>query len=412
MDTAFGLFFQGYPSLLKKFRSQQRDVLETNLLPFFKTIAMRGEEAARLFYDDRKFSRRGVLPKPENKSFVATGSLQGVTLNPEMLHPAPVHAIDLAAIDRLEQIFVQQWHECQEQWQTRSSIILFNEVEKMLCISACQWLGIPLHEQEVNLRSGQFSVLIDADGAVGPRYFRGRTCRKKLEMWLAKLTADLRGGRLRISGGSVFQSVAFRKDAMGNVLDPFTVAAELLGLIKPIVAVARHVVFSAMALHENPNYSHKLKANPNMYSHFAHEVRRYYPFSPMLAAKVLDSFEYEGIKFDKGVVVMLDIYATNHHENAWDNPSVFYPERFENWDSSSAFNFISHSGNSTDFNHQYAGEQITTKLTTAALQFLNENMQYSVPEQDLTVDINRLPVVPQSRFKVKLTAEVKGLKAM
>jgi fatty-acid peroxygenase len=413
MDTAFGLFFQGYPSLLKKFRSQQRDVLETNLLPFFKAIAMRGEDAARLFYDDRKFTRRGILQKTQYNNFVATGSPQSEPVITEhKTHTAPAQVMSGESINRLEQIFVEQWQECIDQWQTRSSIVLFNEAEKLLCITACQWLGIPLHEQEINLRAGQLSVLLDADGAVGPRYFRGRTCRKKLEMWLTLLTADLRGGRLRVPDNSVFHSVAFRKDESGNVIDAYSVALELLSVLKPIVAVARHIVFSALALHENQHYTGKLKANAKMYEHFVHEVRRYYPFAPMLAAKVLTPFEYEGVKFDKGVVVMLDIYATNHHENAWKNPGAFYPERFENWTNSNAFNFMQQASHATTIGQSHAGEQITTRLTMAALQFLNEKMQYLVPDQNLSIDINRLPAVPQSRFKIKVHSEFKGLVAL
>lgn len=403
MDTAFGLFFQGYPSLIKKFRGQQRDVLETNLLPFMKAIAIRGEEAARLFYDEHKFVRRGDTPhKTTQDNFTGRATLQAAGIPKKNNTIITAQIPGEASLNRLEYIFKQQWQASQEQWQTRNGIILFNEAEKVLCVSACQWLGIPLHEQDENLRTSQLSILIDADGAVGPRYIRGRTCRKKLEMWLALLTEDLRGGRLNAPKDSIFQSMAFRKDTTGNIINARTIATELLNLIRPVVAVARHITFAALALYEHPHYTVRLKADASLYVHFAHEVRRYYPFSPIMAAKVRSPFEFDGIKFDKGVLVMLDIYATNHHENAWKNPGAFYPERFENWDNKKAFNFILQGSNAININHKCTGEWVTTRLTTTALQLLNENMQYTVPDQDLTVDISRLPVVPQSRFKIKM----------
>jgi len=409
MDTTFGLFFQGYPHLLQKFRSQQRDVVETNILPFIKAIAMRGEEAAKLFFDEHKFLRQGAA-RAEQSALAAAGIV-----------PADESAFvskDLAlqvmtpeSLNKLEAIFSERLNDCLDHWQTRNNITLFHEAEKILCIAACEWLGIPLHEQEVNLRTGQLSLLLEAEGAVGPRFFRGHTSRKRLEMWLALLTEDLRGGRLKVAGNTVFQSVAFRKGKNGVILDARAVGNELLNLIHPIVGVARHVVFAAMALKEHPEYNSKLKDNPALYDSFVHEVRRFYPCSPMMAATVRNEFEYNGIKFNKGVLVMLDVYATNHDENAWKNPEAFYPERFDAPNDHN-FSINTQTASDTGIDHARASEAIAIRLTKSALRFLNEQVQYSVPDQDLSIDMSRIPALPQSRFKLKIENKAAGLVAM
>ena len=408
MDTTFGLFFRGYPHLLQKFRSQQRDVVETNILPFIKAIAMRGEKAAKLFFDEHKFLRQGAA-KAEQSTFSTAGILpadESAFVSKELA----LQVMTPESLNRLEAIFSERLNDCLDHWQTRNNITLFHEAEKVLCIAACEWFGIPLHEQEINLRTGQLSLLVEAEGSVGPRFFRGRTSRKRLEMWLSLLTEDLRGGRLKVAGNTVFQSVAFRKDENGIILDARAAGIELLNLIRPIVSIARHVVFAAMALKEHPQYSNILKETPAMYDNFVHEVRRYYPCSPMMAATVRNEFEYEGIKFSKGVLVMLDVYATNHHEDAWKNPETFFPERFETT-KGSVFNFNQPVGD-TGIDYARTNEEIALRLTKTALRFLNEEVQYSVPDQDLSINMSRIPALPQSRFKLKIESKAAGLVAM
>ncbi|TRW27581.1 cytochrome P450 [Flavobacterium zepuense] len=408
MDTTFGLFFQGYPHLLQKFRSQQRDVVETNILPFIKAIAMRGEKAAKLFFDEHKFLRQDSA-RAEQSTFSAAGIVpadESAFVSKDLA----LQVLTPESLSRLEAIFSERLNDCLDHWQTRNNITLFHEAEKVLCIAACEWLGIPLHEQEINLRTGQLSLLVEAEGSVGPRFFRGRTSRKRLEMWLSLLTEDLRGGRLKVAGNTVFQSVAFRKDENGVILDARAAGIELLNLIRPIVSVARHVVFAAMALKEHPQYSNILKETPAMYDNFVHEVRRYYPCSPMMAATVRNEFEYEGIKFNKGVLVMLDVYATNHHEDAWKNPEMFFPERFETI-KNHTFSQAQPAGD-TGVDYARTSGEVAVRLTKSALRFLNEQVQYSVPDQDLSIDMSRIPALPQSRFKLKIESKAAGLVAM
>ena len=98
--------------------------------------------------------------------------------------------------------------------------------------------------------------------------------------------------------------------------------------------------------------------------------------------------------------VLLDLYATNHDERIWANPSVFYAERFSDWDGS-PFNFIPQGGGDHYHNHRCAGEWITIGITKVALELLVKEMEYQVPEQNLKVDLSRIPAIPKSRFRIK-----------
>ena len=403
MDSAFGVLFTGYPYFLNKFRKQRRDILKIRLL-FMKAIAMRGEEAARLFYNEEKFIRRGAMPKRVQNTLTGSGGVQALDDAAHKQRKEMFMSImNEASLCKLEQLFSHHWRECQKHWEHKKEISLFKETEKVLCRAACDWVGIPLPEEDVMMRTEQLSALIDSPAALGPRHIKGRFARKKAEAWIIRLVSDIRKGEAAIPESSILYRFSLQREIMGELLDKRIVAVEILNLIRPIVAIARYITFAALALHEHPEYSEKLKDNPELQEQFVHEVRRYYPFFPFMAARVRKTFKHRGMKFKKGRMVLLDIYATNHHEKTWKDPHKFYPERFSDWDDN-IFNFIPRGGGNHDAHHRCAGEWITIRLTKAALVLLNENMEYNVPEQDLTIDMNRIPAIPRSRFRIKPVA--------
>ncbi len=62
MDSTLGVALKGYSYFRKRFEEQQTDVLQTSLF-FKKAVVMKGEEAARVFYDREKFKREKATPK-------------------------------------------------------------------------------------------------------------------------------------------------------------------------------------------------------------------------------------------------------------------------------------------------------------------------------------------------------------
>ena len=133
---------------------------------------------------------------------------------------------------------------------------------------------------------------------------------------------------------------------------------------------------------------------------FVQEVRRFYPFFPAVAARVRESFEWNGFTFPKGRRVLLNLYGTNHDARTWDAPEAFRPARFRSWDGN-PFDFIPQGGGDHFINHRCAGEWVTTKLMKTAVRFLTSEIHYEVPTQDLQIDFARLPALPKSRFVMK-----------
>ncbi len=59
---------------------------------------------------------------------------------------------------------------------------------------------------------------------------------------------------------------------------------------------------------------------------------------------------------------------------------------------------------SADWSAECAGEWLTIALMKRAVRLLTTDMRYGVPEQDLRIDLSRLPTVPKSRFVISNVA--------
>lgn len=130
---------------------------------------------------------------------------------------------------------------------------------------------------------------------------------------------------------------------------------------------------------------------------FVQEVRRYYPFFPVLVARVRDDFLWNGHDFRKGNLVLLDIYGTNHDPDIWEHPDMFDPERFKDRDDN-LYDFIPQGGGDYYRGHRCPGEWLTIELMKETMDFLIHHVEYEVPKQDLRFSMRRFPSLPKSRF--------------
>lgn len=398
MKAAIGILRKGYDYFYQKFKEQQRDVL-TQRLFFKKTIVMKGEEAASLFYDTEKFQRKGATPARFKKTLFGKGGVQGLD------GKAHLHRKELfmkfmtpESIKRLEELFKKNWIRALREWEKQKEINLFHEVEKLLLQSASAWISVPLKKGKVEMRTRQLSQMIDSSGAVGIRHYKGRKARTKAEKWLEKVVSDIRNNKTEAHEDSIAYAFAMHQDLNGRFLPEKVVAVELLNLLRPIVAIARYIVFAVHALHENPASKERLNSEED-YRNFVQEVRRFYPFFPFVAAKVKKGFSWDNVDFPRGRRVLLDLYATNHDEAKWENPDEFNPLRFRNW-KGDPFSFIPQGGGDHYHNHRCAGEWVTIQLSITALEMLVNKMDYTLPPQDLNISKRRIPAIPKSRIRL------------
>lgn len=398
-ESTYPIIRGGYPYI-----SSQCDRLGSNLfrsrLLLKKTLFMRGEEAAALFYDEARFTRVNAVPRRLKKTLFGEGAVQGLDGQAHRQRKALfLSLMSQPRIDVLMQWVEHYWQSQLSRWQPQTSITLLDEFHQLLCRAACAWCGIPLHQAEVPDMAKKLVLMVEGAAAMGPKHWASRRARRQTENALKELVSQYRQGRHDIDPSLPLAKFADFQEANGEVLSSHTVAVELINVIRPIVAVARYMVFAVMAMHEYPHCLEKLK-NPEAgryRQHFIQEVRRYYPFFPFLAARITTDFTWQGYRFKRGWQAILDLYGTNHDAQRWTSPEQFYPERFEEEPQAfHRFAMIPQGGSEHATQHRCPGEWITVALINWAIEKFAQQVRYDLPPQDLTVDLNVVPARPRS----------------
>lgn len=348
-------------------------------------LCFSGAEAAEVFYDPHKLERRNtvlrILRTPDG---AAHGRRKKMFMSFER-------------IQQLTSLVAKCWEQETGRWEMKPSVALHARAREVFCRAACAWSGVPLREEEVALRADDLYAMVDAFEAVGWRHRRGRQARKRIEAWITNVVVQYRNGA-GVEPHTPLHIIAMHRDAGGGLQDSRVAAAELINLIRPIVAIATPVTFAALALHDYPYCAERVRAGDADYIDcFIQEVRRFYPFAPFVGARAKEQFVWQGYTFPRGALVLLDIYGTNHDADKWYLPWQFDPGRFFRWDGD-PFDYIPQGDGSNLIDHRSAGEAVTAEVMKVTLLHLTRKIVYTVPDQDLSLDLTRIPTLPRSGF--------------
>ncbi|WLR52688.1 cytochrome P450 [Bacillus tianshenii] len=401
LDHTLSLLSEGFRFIPNRRQQLNSDIFQTRLLGE-KVICMAGAEAAEVFYDNDLFMRKNAAPKRVQKTLFGENAVQGMD-GAAHKHRKRMFLSMMTPdrLDEMKEITKEQWQAKISEWRNKEEVVLFQETEEVMCRVACLWSGVPLQEDEVKKRTKDLGLMIDTFAETGERYRRGKKARARTEKWIKEIIKQIRSKKINPPANTAAYIIAWHRTLNGKKLDEEMAAIELLNVIRPIVAIGRYITFGALALHDYPEVKEKLQENKGNYSQmFVQEVRRFYPFGPFTAARVKKTFEWNGFVFKKGRLVLLDIYGTNHHPDLWDQPDEFKPERFHNWEGS-PFSFIPQGGGDHYMGHRCAGEWLTVLIMKESMEFLTKKINYTVPPQDLSYHMGRIPTIPKSRLVIK-----------
>jgi fatty-acid peroxygenase len=403
-DSTLALLMEGYEFIPNRCRNYLTDIFQTRLL-CQDVICMSGAEAARIFYDNKRFKRKGAAPKRIQKTLFGMGGVQGMDGTSHRDRKMMFMSIMTPQnLERLSKLTEAHWQITTSKWKN-NKLVLFDETQKILCKAACQWSGVPLVDTEVCLRAGDMGKMVDAFGAAGIRYCEGKCARNRTEKWARDIIMSVRTHRITPADYTALYIIAWYRDREGKLLTTQTAAVELINIIRPIVAIATYVIFGALAMYEHPSIRKRLKnGEENYITMFVQEIRRYYPFAPFVGARVRNDFIWNQAHarcyFKKGTLVLFDIYGTNHDPRLWKNPNTFNPERFRDW-KDNPYTFVPQGGGEVNSGHRCAGEGVTIEVMKVSLSFLVMYLDYKVPKQNLKFCLRRMPTLPKSRFVIK-----------
>ena len=401
LDHSLSLLREGYLYILNRRQSFQSDIFETRLLGK-KAICMGGKEAAAVFYDNSKFKREGVAPNRVAETLFGKKGVQ--TLDGDAHKHRKQMFMSLMSRERLQklnEIHAKQWENALEKWQQMEEIELYEETLEIMCRTACEWAGVPVEEEGIKKLADDLRAMFESATAVGPSHWAGRHARNRVEKGVGELIDQVRDEKLRPEEGTALHEFSWHRDLEGNLLETKVAAVENINILRPIVAISVYINFSALAVHHYPEEREKLKSGDGKLAQmFVQEVRRFYPFFPFAVAEVKDEFTWNDYTFEEGTLTLLDLYGTNHDPTIWENPDVFKPSRFENWDDS-PFSFIPQGGGDHYLGHRCAGEWVTIEIMKVSLDFLVNRMTYDVPEQDLSYSKVSIPSLPNSKVIIR-----------
>lgn len=395
VDSSAALLLDGYVFGLRRFRRYDTDVFRTRVMGRHAVVGY-GEEFAAAFYRPGRMTRRWALPAPTLTLLLDRGSvatLDGADHRRRkemfltLMTPGSIGELraELAADLRLRA----------DGWARREGVVLLDELHESLCAAVCRWSGIALGPRDLELRTRELTAMIEGAGSAGPRNVRGQLLRRHTEQWARDLVQGVRDGTIEADPSRALAVIARHTQRDGRLLPLDVAAVELINVLRPTVAVARFVTFAALALHRYPEVQAQVATDDPQLRWFVQEVRRTAPFFPVVGGRVLAEFEWRGHRVRPGTWLLLDLYATNHDSRLWADPFSFRPQRFRDADVS-AVNLVPQGGGDVELGHRCAGEWLTIGLMEEAVRFLTTQVRYTVPDQDLRVDLTRMPARPAS----------------
>lgn len=398
IDHSLSLLREGYLFMSNRRRSFNSDVFATRLLGK-KTICIGGKEAAEVFYDNEKFDRKKAAPNRVLKTLFGQNGVQ--TLDGEAHKHRKKMFMSIMSpygLKRLADVTKKQWQTAVEKWEQMDKIVLYKEVQEIMCRTACLWAGVPLSEDEARKWANGLAAMFESAAAVGPAHWLGEAARNRAEKRIGNLIDQVRSGKVNAPEHSALDQISRHRDLDGKLLDTETAAVEVLNILRPIVAIAIFINFTALAVHHYPEETKKLESGDEKYAlMFVQEVRRFYPFFPFVVALVKKDFIWKGYTFEKGTLTVLDLYGTNHDPKIWDNPDVFNPNRFADW-KESPFEFIPQGGGDYYMGHRCAGEWVTIEVMKISLDYLANHIHFEMPDQDLSYSMVKMPSIPHSKI--------------
>jgi fatty-acid peroxygenase len=400
VDSTVALLLEGYRFITRRCDLFGSDIFATRFM-LHRAFCVRGEEAARMFYEPGRFNRRHAIPPTMLLLKLDHGSVRLLDGDAHRKRKAMLMSLQgPAQVQRLVDLAENAWRAQFARWPHLPRVVLHHEAEAVLCRAACEWSGIPASDAELAQRGAEFSAMIEGAGSVGPRNWKGYLMRRRTERWMHKLVDAVRDGDIDPPRDTALYVIAQHREADGRLIARHDAAVEMINVLRPTVAVARYIVFGALALHDFPGYRAQLaSADDDWLRMFAQEVRRYYPFFTMVGGRASAAFDWHGLHFEKNAWVLLDLYGTDHHPLLWNDPEDFRPERFARR-ATTGFDLIAQGGGDYLTGHRCSGEMATIELVKSALRLLATEIEYRVPPQDLCVSLSRMPTLPASGFVI------------
>lgn len=364
-----------------------------------RSLLVRGSEGVKFFYDTDRIKRSGAMPMFIRGPLFGLGAVHGLdgeehTVRKNLLTDL---AYDDARVAEFAELVTEELEKQVGRWRTSPGNV-YDDLALVYGRAAFRWAGLPLSLREMETQSRRMSRLLDTFGQPS-RNPVAWVERARTDRVFTRMIGDVRAGTLTVEEDSVIARVAELPDTSDH-----TAAVELQNLTRPTVAVSRFAAFAAVALVEHPEWVERIRgeSGDKLAVAFAQEVRRTYPFVPMLPALTTQDTAFAGCPVKKGQRVLLDLLGTNTAPSEWENAEAFDPERFLGVDDAEKLTaFIPQGGGEVRSGHRCPGEKITVTALAAAVSTLcRPEVEIAGETEDLTFPWTKMLTRPATGVRV------------
>ena len=385
-------------------------------------VVVRGAAGVRLFYNAALMRRADAMPVAVSGGLFGAGAVHSLD-DAEHAHRKGVFiqaVMDPDGVRTLLDRVEQEWERTiADRWRSGGSYAVVDAAVEVYGRALLWWAGFEVESSLAEQLARQEAQIVDGFAVPGPAWVRSQVARRRCDAWFIDQVRAARAGMWKPREGTPLDLVLAHRELDGQPLTDEVAAVEVQNMIRPGVATARFAAFLAVAMHEHPAWREQVDAEVGeapgpplsqrelpVTTAVVHEVRRYYPFVPLLPARARRDLEVEGVAVRAGERVLLDVYGTNHDERHWSQPERFDPSRFLNQPRASAHpgcpmnlepgpeSFIPQGGGRIDTGHRCPGEAITVGLlvhTAAALA----RLEALVDRASLGYSLRRMPTAPR-----------------
>jgi fatty-acid peroxygenase len=354
-------------------------------------VAVRGEHAVRTFYDPEVVRRKGAVPAPVRVLLFGPGSLHGLD--------GAAHArrkrlfldiVDDDAASDLARTTALRLDRAIESWCGRDSVRLYDELVRVYGAAVLEWAGTGTAARTADRVIADLASIVDGFGVGGSSYPRALLARARAQRWALGVIRRARAGRDHPPEGS---ATAVLSAVPREELSDLVAATELLNVVRPTVAVAYFGAYAAQAVAAQPSWRERLAAgDPDALGAFEHEIRRWYPFTPLLTGRLRRRHNAAGVGLRPGSWMVLDVIGTNRDPRLWERPDDFDPSRFLQREPT-AYDYVPQGGGDPSRGHRCPGEPLAAAILEVTLQRL-ARLDFELGESSGRVPLDRIPSLP------------------
>lgn len=374
------------------------------------TLLVTGAAGVHLFYDTDRMVRHRAVPGVVSRVLFGPGAVHGLDGDAHAARKRLfLDVLDPEACRGIAERAAAGWDERAARWSTDDPERVYDAAVQVFGAAVLDWAGVD--EPRAAAVSADLARIVDGFGVVGAANVRSRLARVRIDRWAREQVR-----RARTTGGPLhavrdtspaptpLQRIVTARGSDGARLDERTAAVELVNVLRPTVAVAWLASFAAVALDQHPEWRRRVADgfgadDPGPATAFAHEVRRHFPFVPVLAARSRTSFDWNGFHVRRGQRVLLDVYGTDHGRE-WEDPWAFRPERFLHDDPKTYAAFVPQGGGRPETGHRCPGEGVTTALLVETLRALVGGGAKVLDAADQVWSHRRMPTRPATGVRV------------